>query len=390
MIFFFYGLSYTVLDPLVPIISESLKSGFGKIGFALFVGSLFSLVTPLLSGRFSDKFDVRFVILLGLFLLFLGFFSFGIYSYFWSFILFIIFNRVGYGIIDPSILNHASRLFDKDYGKIFLKLDLFWHFGAIASPLLVSLVLLLNIDIKYIFISLSFSFGVLLSIFYYSFPRTQKNSRSELYQNFSNHDLVKLNWLSAIRNPIVLVTSIATFFHVGSIFGLSTWLTTYFTAFNVKVSYGSAILSLYWVFSTIGIFLTIRVLKKTNEITLLLLGTLLSIISIGILGLTNSISVKIFVLMIQAISVSGFFSLTKSIVVHENPNSAGTLIGFNMTAGLFGGMLFQPALGYIAEEIGKNFTVYLLLLGWMLSFVFLSITYVLLNRKYKTRVKISK
>ena len=86
-IFILFGLSILVIDPLIPIIAEEMDVGFDRIGIALLIGSLSSLLSNFIAGRLSDKFDIKKLVLIGLFLLFLGFALFGAYL---DFIIFII------------------------------------------------------------------------------------------------------------------------------------------------------------------------------------------------------------------------------------------------------------------------------------------------------------
>ena len=78
-IFVLFGLSMVVVDPLIPIIAEEIGVGFDSIGNALFAGSLVALIANIIAGRLSDRFDIKKLVLLGLFFLFLGFAVFGAY-----------------------------------------------------------------------------------------------------------------------------------------------------------------------------------------------------------------------------------------------------------------------------------------------------------------------
>ena len=49
-IFILFGISFIAIDPLIPVISEQLNVGYDKIGIALFIGSIFTLLATILSG----------------------------------------------------------------------------------------------------------------------------------------------------------------------------------------------------------------------------------------------------------------------------------------------------------------------------------------------------
>ncbi|MBN1298942.1 MAG: hypothetical protein JW997_04575, partial [Actinobacteria bacterium] len=58
-IFTLFGVAYTAIDTLIPLISEQLGIGFDKIGLILFASSSISLAATFLAGRFSDKYDIK-------------------------------------------------------------------------------------------------------------------------------------------------------------------------------------------------------------------------------------------------------------------------------------------------------------------------------------------
>jgi MFS family permease len=70
--------------------------------------------------------------------------------------------------------------------------------------------------------------------------------------------------------------------------------------------------------------------------------------------------------------------------VEEAPKAAGTIIGLILVIQGSGMMVFQPILGYIAEHIGKNYTIYAVLIGLILGLICNIILFLLLKKKKKT------
>ena len=191
--FFLCGTSYTIIDPLIPEISKKLKVGYDKIGLVLLLGSIFALLSSLISGKLCDKFDVKKILLSGLFLSFLGSLLFGIYFNLFIFIFIIILFRLGQGSIDSSVHTYIARLFLKNSSPLFLKLSLQWYLGAVMGPFLISLNLYLKINPKYIFLLIAIFFAVLLSFFYRVHPE-KMNVRIEQRQK-----ILKLNLLRSTK-----------------------------------------------------------------------------------------------------------------------------------------------------------------------------------------------
>ena len=71
-IFVLLGISMIIIDPLIPIIAEEIDVGFDRIGIVLFIGSIAVFSANFVSGRLSDRVDIKKLVLLGLILLFLG------------------------------------------------------------------------------------------------------------------------------------------------------------------------------------------------------------------------------------------------------------------------------------------------------------------------------
>jgi len=381
--FVLYGISSSVISPLIPIISRDLKIGFNNIGFILSVASIFSLLLTFASGRLCDKFNIKIIMTSGVFLIFLGFLLIGIGFNFLIFTLFTILLNSGYGIINPVAHTYISKLFHKNRSSTFLKIDLFWYIGAAVGPLLISAVLIFNLNYRYLFLFFALAFFVLL----FSFCRVKFNRDHEKIRRSENCDDTLLKF-SIIRDPVLMIAGLMVFFYNGALNGMLTWLTTYFTAFNLNVSTGSVVLSFYWVFSIIGIFFMGKLLKKSNEITLTLFGAILGIICNIVFIFTDLIYVKFIFILLQAMFFGVIFPLTLSLILmaYENHSRNGTILGFNIAAAISGSILFQPLLGFIAEYVGKDSTIFIILAGLIMGFIFNLILFMRLHKKYKTRI----
>ena len=275
-IFVLFGFSMVVIDPLIPIISEVIGVGFDEIGIALFIGSIAIIIATFITGKLSDKVDIKKLVLLGLFLLFLGFVIFGAYLNYSIFIIVIVLLRVGFGIIDTSVHSFSSKLLKNDISRTFLKLDIAWYTGAVIGPLVISGVLYFEFLPRYIFFIFAFIYVIIIVIFYKICPKKKiGNSISSLNKDIPDSHR---NNLEILRDPVVIIISLVLFLFLGSILGLSTWLTTYFLGLGIRVAYGSAILSLYWLFSVIGVIITTKIIMRYKEVNILFYSCLSGII----------------------------------------------------------------------------------------------------------------
>ena len=378
-IFILFGLSIIVVDPLIPIISEEIGVGFDKIGIALFIGSIAALIANFIAGRLSDRTDIKKLVLLGLLLLFLGFIIFGAYLNYAIFIIVIIFLRIGFGIIDTSVHSFSSKLFKNDISRIFLKLDLAWYAGAVMGPLVISGVLYFEFMPRYIFFIFAFAFVIFIVIFYKICPKKKiENSMSSGYKDIPDSHKRSLKIL---KDPAVIMISMVLFLFLGSIMGLSTWLTTYFLGLGIRVAYGSAILSIYWLFSIVGIVMTTKIILKYKEVDILFYSCLIGIIFLAVFSFTPFIYIKIAALAIQAICFAAIFPLTNAIAAKRDPKNSGTILGFTIAFAFAGSIVFQPIYGYVTEYFGKEYITYIALGGALIGFTFLSILFSIMKKE---------
>jgi MFS family permease len=394
VIFIFFGIASTLIDPLIPVISEQLNIGFDRIGLILFAGSALSLAATFLAGRFSDKYDIKKIILGGLILLAIGFFAYGIYLSIIFLIITVVFFRVGYGILDSSIHAYVSKLYFGDHSPIFIRLDFFWYVGAIIGPLVISLLLFFKIEPKWAFLFFAFATLIVIVFFYISYRSVQKG-RSEKNaedtriidedpeNNSINSDKSKTTYLIILKNPIIILVCTGLFFYIGIFSILSTWLTTYFADFNIPVSFGSAVLSVFWAFNALGVFLTGKLIKRSNEKSLIIIYSIIGFISAAAYSMIPFVYVKIIFLIFQAVFFSSFFPLLNAIAVHEDVKLSGTILGITISVAIMGLVIFQPLTGFIVEYFDVEGINYLLIATALGSLVTTIILYRLVSIKYK-------
>lgn len=382
-IFALFGLSLLIIDPLIPIIAEEMDVGFDRIGIALFIGSITAFVANFIAGKLSDSIDIKKLILLGLFFLLFGFLLFGIYYNFIIFILVTILLRVGFSIIDTSIHSFSSKLFKKDLSRIFLKLDIAWYAGAVMGPLAISAILYFEFLLKYVFFIFAFIYFVFIAIFYKICPKKKIDSNNSSL-NKDSLDSHKSSF-SVLKDPVVTMVSLILFFYMGSVMGLSTWMTTYFLSLGIDVTYGSAILSLYWLFSIMGMIVTTKFVTKYKEISILFYSCIAGIICLVMFSFISFIYVKIAALALQAIFFAAIFPLVNAIAANRDSKNSGTILGFTIAFAFAGSIVFQPLYGYITEYFGKEYIVFVTLAGTLIGFVFVSILFKILKKEHAVR-----
>ena len=369
-IFIIYGISWVAIDSLIPLIEKELGVGYDKMGIALFIGSAIMLLLTFISGWLSDKFDIKKIVIVGLILLFLVFLIFAININYLIFIIVILLMRMGYGILDTSLHTFSSKLFKENIGEVFINNSMFWYIGGIIGPLLTSFTLFFDIKPKFIFLFLSLAYAIVFIVFYRVCP--SRNIKDEVTIKETIHSSsINKNIFSLLKNPKVILCSLITFFFAGAMVGFSTWFTTYFLAFDLNVSLSSLLLSLHWVFATLGLFSMRILIKRIRETKLLIWGYIIGIIGLFIFSLCPIFYIKIATLIILSISFSGVYPLINTISAQIDFKNTGSILGFVFAFTFAGSIVFQPIMGYVAEYFGENFIIFVVLGGIILRFVFL-------------------
>ncbi len=187
--------------------------------------------------------------------------------------------------------------------------------------------------------------------------------------------------LKILKDPVVVMVSLVLFISLGSIMGLTTWLTTYFLGFSIRVAYGSAILSVYWLFSIIGILITTKIVSKYKEVNILFYSCLGGIMFLAVFSFTPLIYIKITALAMQAMFFAAIFPLTNAIAAKRDPKNSGTVLGFTIAFAFAGSIVFQPIYGYVAEYFGKEYIAYIALGGTLIGFIFVVILFRIIKKE---------
>jgi len=177
------------------------------------------------------------------------------------------------------------------------------------------------------------------------------------------------------------------FLYIGILTGISTWLTTYFTFLNIPVSFSSVLLSFFWVFSALGVFFAGKLITRSNEISLLVVGSIVGAASTVLYTFLPIVYLKIVFLMLLAFCYASFFPLLIALAVHENPGASGSILGTIISAAITGTIIFQPLIGYMAQYFGKATINYVIFVAALIEIPVVIVLFRLLNKKYNTRME---
>ena len=394
------GFTIPIFDPLYPYFSNNFHVGYDKIGIVFLFGSLTGIISIAIAGIISDRFLLRKIFLWSFAISFAGFAVFNIFHNFTGLIVTVIIVNMGMMIFWPAVYSKIFHDHNENYSMMYVKLDRFYYLATALGPLLISLLLYLNLSPRFIFALLLLLFFILFISFYRFYKDKTSNishvdndisdledSKKNLNYNLSEGTVSKnknkeskriFKKVTKFFSPAVIFANLSLMLFAGVLSGTSSWLTTYFTSFNIKVSFSSILVSVYWVFAFIGLQIISKALNYLIEEKILFYGGIISVLSLTCFSFTNIIYIKIMFLAMVAMSISGIYALCGAITVRANPKSAGTASGFSLGMGLVGGLIVQPVIGFVAQYFSKRYIPYVLIVmgvfGTILSAILLKIS----------------
>jgi predicted MFS family arabinose efflux permease len=278
--------------------------------------------------------------------------------------------ELGIGVAHVVTLSLVGNYYFKDKTNHLIKLALGNGVALIISPLLASIILMTNLDWRYIYIFLLIPQSILIILlFFLKIPVTiKKNESLRSLFGVSKKILVNPYFIICAVIIILYATVKDTFF---------TWFTSYFTFLNIEVSMSSLILSGYGITTFAGMILKNILIRRFKERKVLLYGIIISFISLtGLLFLDNLI-LKIVLILLFGFGLAATFTITFSLGIEINKKYAGSVTGLLMAATYPGVIIFQYLSGYLLEHLSKNSV---LVLDTVLVF-FLLVSVVVLNYK---------
>lgn len=368
---FIIGTATFLIGPLIPIISKELSVRLDMIGLAISFGIISKFIATMITGNLIEIFGYKTVYFIGIIFSFLG--IIGLYfSYSYTIFLFAFFAlELGIGVAYVATLSLVGNYYFKDKTNHLIKLALGNGVALIISPFLASIILMVNLDWRYIYIFLLIPQGILfILLFFLKIPVTIKKNES-LKSLFGVSKKILINPYFIICAVIIILYSTVkdTFF---------TWFTSYFTFLNIEVRVSSLILSGYGIMTFAGMILKNVLIRRFKERKVLLYGVIISFISITGLLFVDNLILKIVLIMLFGFGLAATFTITFSLGIEINKKYAGTVSGLLMAAAYPGVIVFQYLSGYLLEHLSKNSV---LILDTVLVFFLLIVVVVLNYRK---------
>jgi MFS family permease len=352
--FILLGLGASIFGPLIPVLSESFNVDLDRIGATLSLSAFGLLLTSLFTGILTERIGKKYIYILGNLLFascFLGLYFSTHFNYFTiSYILF----GAAWGIIAVSSTSIISDTFHSIRSKMIMRLNTGFLLGCFIAPLLVSGVLYLNINWRYLFLSVSLLNVFLLISILSLKPEDLHNIKHE--DDFRK--LLSTN-RKLLSNLTIILCGIINFLHLGAGITFGSWLTTYFKSLNIPVTVGSLILCLYSLAFAVGMFIKSFLFSRLSEKRIMQISATTAFVTLTIFFFVNMLILKVIFIILFALSFSGIAAAAVSMGIHQNPRNTGSIISIINSSGFLGVVIFQYTAGYLAENFSVNSVVYI-------------------------------
>lgn len=327
---------------ILPRAQDDLGFGYGDVGIIMGIYYTGFFLSSLLGGFISDKKGLRFISVLGAFIMIAGLIGTGASYNFITFSLLYAVVGMGLGIMTISSNAIVPPVFKDKQGLMFNIMMGVYGIGAFLAPLVLDYLFGVEISWRTIYIVLG-SVLVIFAIYSIKAPLPKESDNKESL-NFKE-------FFGMLKNKqFVLILFLLTSY-VAAEAGLASWLPAYLEGINLEnaQSLGARYLSIFFAIFTIGRLLGGMIVDKFGEKRVILVFSLLAAVMFGLAKFGPDAWAILY-------GVSGaFFSVifpTAVALATTMFKNAGSALGFLYTAAGIGAMLSTWLVGWIMEHFG--------------------------------------
>ncbi len=342
----------SIIAPLIPIISGELGVGLDYMGSAIALSIFALFFVSLTTGNLIEIMGLKKVLFMGLAINFAGSIMLFFSHTFPMFIIAYFLMEMGVGMLIIGNLSIVGIFYSRTRTSSLIKINYGNTTAFIIAPLLVSLLLFIDINWRYYYIIHPLLLAILAIILWrMDVPRLVRVETSL-------RKLFRANkWI--VSNPAFILCGIIILFFVSVMNTFYVWFTSYFTSIDIGIGTSSIFLSIYGVAIFLGMVVRNELIKHFKKKRILLFSFSISIFLLTGVLLCGNLAVKIILIFLFGIAISGNFSLTFSIASGLFPKHTNSASGLTVAFANLGMMIFQYLSGYMSEFFSKNSVLYI-------------------------------
>lgn len=368
--FFAYGSTVFAIGPCSTSIRETFQIDRADFSIIFPVYALSYMFASILGGIASEKFGKKMVLMLGLALYGVSLYLFICPSWliakplFAFSIIMMGINGAGGGLIELNVSSLGADINPDREGFVLNAVQVAFGFGAVLSPLVVSL--LFSQGIHWQMIYEAGAVFTLLMLLLLGLEDTPKNKNVE-------EPIAKEGLMAMVGTPTIWVLVLAMVFYIGAEVTLSDWQSDYLEkGLHASRVLASGIPSLFWLGMTVGrVICSILANQISPRRMLIALGALASL-SIAVIPFCHSISIAVCSIALTGFFMSGGFAMVLTYASERYTSHNGPVFTFMMAGVGLGNTVFPTLAGFVANQGALQWTMLIpavLLLGLCLLFV---------------------
>ena len=344
------GLPDSLLGAGWPVMSAELNVPISYAGIISMLIAACTIISSLLSNRFTHKIGVGLVTSISVFLTALSLTGFSLSSNFLSLCIFAIPYGLGAGGIDAALNNYAAIHFK---ARHMSWLHCFWGIGASISPYIMGYFLLHNKGWQDGYRAVAIIQIIFSVIMFCSLPLWKKNDYKDDSDNsdFNKPKLVGIKTVLKIKCvPYILVCFFA-YCALETTAGL--WASTYLNKYRgVSVEIAARFASLFYLGITAGRFINGFIAEKVGDKNLIRTGII--VITVGVIMVM--IPVETDLISLAGLIIVGFgCAPVYPSIIHATPINFGVensqaIVGIQMASAYVGSTFMPPLFGFIATK----------------------------------------
>ena len=379
ILFVFFVISFltNIIGPLVPDIIKAFNLSLSMAAFLPFSFFLAYGVMSIPSGFLVEYIGEKKVMILAFLISSAGALTFSINPSYSLYILSLFLIGSGMAMLQVSI-NPLLRNIggEKEFAFNSVLGQFFFGLASFISPLIYSYLIISlsvgNESSNYIilffkkitltnlrWVSLYWIFAVIsflmsITLIFTNFPEKKKTGRE-------NKEKLN-NYLTIIKNPIVILYFFGIFSYVGLEQGVANWTSKFLEIYHSidPQILGAKIISYFWGLMTLGTISGLFLLKLIDSRKILIFFTSASIISL-LLAVFGPLKISLISFPLIGFFISIMWSIIISLALNSTSKDHGAFSGI-LVSGIIGGAVIPLIIGILADFIGLKFGMIVLLI----------------------------
>jgi len=363
---FFLAISMVITGAALPRWMDQFEVTAGRAGRLFFLYYLTYVITTFSSGFFCDHFGKKPILLLSQIFLGTGFFWISSADSFSMIEVGMLIMGLGGGFCEAPMTGLISQAFNGREGFALNMSQIFFGIGAASGPFLTGYLLGIGFNWRILYV-----FPGIVSFFLLFLLTTEKKlfEKDKKGINTGNALVLFHRW-----KVFLAMSCLAMLLYVGAEIASSSWMSTYVVkGLNGNLYLGGLAMAGFWGMITIGRIVFAYLSHRHHYGTLVRISSIVSLIFLFLLLLTNQIPLVILSFMGIGFGFSGIWPLVVAVVARNIEEMQATAIGVVVAFGGIGALFFPWLFGIFSDYMGLRFIyIMVIVLVAAMFFVFQS------------------